>query len=101
MTNMTAINITEPISGLSDREHQAVLAGLLLLRRDSNTLSALKLSAEDVDALCARLHLPPTVAEPAKNERCPTCGRPVVTIFDHLGEVDARGQECELWDDPT
>lgn len=24
-------------------------------------------------------------------ERCPTCGRPVRTVFDHLGE------ECQDW----
>jgi hypothetical protein len=24
-------------------------------------------------------------------ERCPTCGRPVRTVFDHLGE------DCETW----
>jgi hypothetical protein len=36
-----------------------------------------------------------------KNERCPTCGRATVTIFDHLGEVNDRGEECEKWDDPT
>jgi hypothetical protein len=45
------------------------------------------------DALDAVAKMAPQDNEPPKKERCPTCGRSVNSIFDHID------QNCEAWGD--